>query len=179
MISGELINLRAIDRSDLELVHDWLDDPELMRFWGYGAPAVSRNHVMQRIEQWLAEEDALGHPVAFLIETLAGETCGLLVISDIGQVDRNGELSIVLTRQHRGRGFGSDALDTIVDVAFDQWNLHRLTVRSEAFNSDAHRFFTKHGFSLEGRLREARYLDGAWHDVLVFGRLRTDQGETV
>src|SRR5690606_3706887 len=66
MISGELINLRAIDRSDLELVHDWLDDPELMRFWGYGAPAVSRNHVMQRIEQWLAEEDALGHPVAFL-----------------------------------------------------------------------------------------------------------------
>src|SRR5215218_4214188 len=135
MIHGTLTNLRAVDRSDLELIHGWLDDPELMRFWGYGAPAVSRASTARRIEEWLADELVWVHPVALLIETLAGEPCGLLILSRISAIDRSCELSLFLGSTSRGQGIGSDVVETIVDAAFSQWNFHRLSVQTEEHNA--------------------------------------------
>ena len=73
MIRGTLTNLRAVDRGDLDRIHGWLDDPELMRWWGYGAPAVSRSAIARRIEEWIADEQTWDHPVALIVETLDGE----------------------------------------------------------------------------------------------------------
>lgn len=178
MVTGELIDLRAIDRDDVSLLQGWLDDPELMRWWGYGAPAISRSAVLHRIEGWLEDERVFGHPVAFVIATLEGEAAGFLVLSDVQPVDRSAELGLFLEKRFRGMSLGRDALATACDAAFEQWNLHRLSARSEAGNTSAHRFFQRNGFALEGRMREARYIDGGWSDILIFGRLRNeDVGE--
>ena len=176
MIHGTLTNLRSVDRSDLERIHGWLDDSELMRWWGYGAPAPSRSATVRRIEEWLADELIWNHPVALMVETLDGDTCGLVILSRIAAIDRSCELSIFLEPAFRGQGIGADVIETITDVLFTQWNFHRLTVQSEEHNVAAHALFTRLGFVLEGRLREARFFDGAWHDVLIFGRLRATEG---
>lgn len=174
MLAGELTNLRAMEPGDARLIHGWLDDPELMHWWGYGATAVSLASMQLRVERWLSEESELGHPVAFIAETLEGDPVGMLILSDLQPIDRSAELSLFLEEAHRGHGLGSDMLETIVSAAFDHWNLHRLTVRSEESNIRAHAFFPGHGFELEGRLREARFVDGGWRDLLIFGRVNKD-----
>jgi ribosomal-protein-alanine N-acetyltransferase len=176
MLRGELTNLRAVERADSELVQRWLDDPELMRWWGYGARALSLASVQDGIEQWLVLERGLGHPVALVIESLPGDAIGLMILSDLQHVDRSAELSCFLDAAYRDRGFGRDALETLIDAAFEQWNYHRLSVRCEVHNERAHAFFEANGFQLEGRLREARFIDGGWSDILVFGRIRTMEG---
>ena len=175
MLRGELTNLRAVERADAGLLYAWLDDPELMRLWGYGARALSMASVQDGIEQWLAHERVLGHPVALVIESLDSEPVGLLILSDVQLTDRSAELSCFLDAHHRNRGFGRDALDTFADAFFAQWNYHRLTVRCEAMNERAHRFFASNGFRLEGHLRDARYIDGGWSDILIFGRIRGEE----
>lgn len=176
MLIGEQTDLRAVDRSDVEQIHAWLDDPELMSWWGNGAPAISIDQVRQRLEIWLDDERIFGHPMAFIVETLEREPIGLILLSELQPVDRSAELSFVLTAAHRERGLGSDALVTLVHAAFDQWGLHRLTARAEASNARAHRFFEKNGFRLEGRLREARFIDGEWSDIVIFGCVRAEGG---
>jgi RimJ/RimL family protein N-acetyltransferase len=42
-------------------------------------------------------------------------------------------------------------------------------------NERAHRFFASNGFRLEGHLRDARYIDGGWSDILIFGRIRGEE----
>ncbi len=177
MIPGTLTNLRAVDRSDLDRIHAWLDDPELMRSWGYGAPAVSRASIARRIEDWLADELTWDHPVALIVETLEGQPCGLLILSRISAIDRSCELSLFLESSFRGLGFGADIVEAVAEAAFSQWNFHRLTIQVEEHNATAQSFFARHGFSLEGRMREARFLDGKWHDLLIFGRIRADEQE--
>jgi len=172
MIRGTSSNLRAADRTDLDRISAWLDDPELMRAWGYGAPAVSRSSVARRIEEWIADEQALDHPVALIVETLTGQACGLILLSRISAIDRSCELSLFLEEEKRGQGIGTDLMETILDAVFEQWNYHRIMVYSEDHNVRAHAFFARNLFELEGRMRQARYLDGEWHDVLVFGRVR-------
>ncbi len=176
VIHGTLTNLRSVDRSDLERIQAWFDDPELMRWWGYGAPAPSRSATVRRIEEWLADELIWDHPVALIVETLEGDTCGLVILSRIAAIDRSCELSIFLEPASRRQGIGTDVIETITDVLLTQWNFHRVTAQSEEHNAAAHALFSRLGYVLEGRLREARFFDGAWHDVLVFGRLRDTEG---
>jgi RimJ/RimL family protein N-acetyltransferase len=175
MLQGELTNLRAIERADVALIHRWLDDHELMRWWGYGVRAVSLASVQQNAEQWIDDERVFGHPLAFIIETLGGDPIGMIILSDVQPIDRSAELSCFLDAAARGEGFGRDAVGTAIDAAFAQWNYHRLTARCEALNVRAHAFFETNGFELEGRLRHARFIDGAWSDVLVFGRIRDEE----
>ncbi len=177
MLTGELTNLRAVERDDAVLIHGWFDDPEAMSWWGNPAPVLSLHLLQQQLHIWLEDERTRGHPVGFVIETLEGEAAGLILLSDLQPVDRTAELSIMLDSANRRQGLGSDALKTLVATAFDQWGLHRLTARCEAANEPAHAFFQRHGFRLEGRLREARFIDGGWQDVLIFGRVR-EAGES-
>lgn len=172
MLRGELTNLRAIERNDSAKVHAWFDDPEIMHWWGYGARAVSLTATQAQIEQWIDCERSCQHPVAFLIETLGGEPIGMMILSDLQIIDRGLELSCFLERAHRRQGFGRDALETLIDAVFLQWNYHRVTVRCESMNETAQAFFSANGFRPEGRLCEARFVDGAWNDVLIYGRVR-------
>ena len=178
MLTGELTNLRAVERTGAALVHRWLDDPELMRWWGYGARAVSVGAVQRQIEQWIDDERVFEHPLAFTIESLDGDPIGLMILSDLQPIDRGVEVSCFLDAAHRDQGFGRDALETLIDALFTQWNYHRLTVRCEAHNARAHAFFAANGFWQEGTLRDARYLDGAWSDILIFGRIRGEETDS-
>lgn len=174
MLSGELVDLRALGHRDAMMVWRWWNDSELMRWWGVPAPVVSEDRIERLIAHWIDMEQTLGHPVAFVIETLEHVPIGLLLLSDVQSIDRTAEIGIMIETAHRESGIGSDVLQTIVDVAFEQWGLHRLSARCEAANEPAHAFFQHNGFEFEGRLRDARFIDGRWHDILIFGCVRTD-----
>jgi RimJ/RimL family protein N-acetyltransferase len=172
MIRGELINLRAVERTDASLLFRWLNDPELMTFWGLSDPVVSISDVQRRIEGWLDEESGLGRPACLIVETLEGEAVGQVVLGSYRTEAASVEVSLMIGERERwGQGLGTDALRTIVDACFGSWNLHRVWLRSEAFNERAHRLYRRCGFAHEATLRDATFLDGRYHDVLVFGLL--------
>lgn len=175
MLKGELVNLRAIEPADAALLHGWLDDPDLMRFWGHSEAAISHAETARRVAGWIHEEAALGYPVAFVIEDLDGDPVGFALLGQVSPRHRSAEISLFIADPtRRGVGLGPDALAALVEAAFSGWNLERLTARCEAFNEPAQRMVRHAGFHEEARLREARYLDGAWHDIVAFALLRDD-----
>jgi ribosomal-protein-alanine N-acetyltransferase len=178
VIRGELTNLRAIEPADAHLIWIWFNDPELMRYWGLSDPSESRDSIRSRIERWLEVESIWGRPVAFIIERIEGDAIGLVVLSNEQPVDASAEISILIADSScRGQGYGGDALEAVVHAAFESWNLHRLTARVEAFNGRAREFFEDHSFAREGCLKEARFMEGSYHDILVYGRLNRRKGE--
>lgn len=178
MIRGELVNLRAVERTDVAALHGWLNEPEVGRGWGWSAPMVSLTEAARRVEGWLAEEAALGRPAGLIVETLEGEAIGLAVVVSDRPEARSAELSLLIGEPERwGRGLGTDALRTLLEACFGGWNLHRVWLRSEAGNARAHRLYARCGFRREGTLREAAFLDGRFEDVLVFGLLAGEWGE--
>jgi RimJ/RimL family protein N-acetyltransferase len=175
VIRGELVNLRAVERSDAPCLYHWFNDPEVMRYWGLADATVSLAEIQRRIEEWLAREAELGRPAAFIIETLDGEPLGLLLTSRESQQHRSLELSLVIGERERwGRGLGTDALEAFLDICFAQWGIHRVWLRSEAYNERAHRLYRRCGFRQEAVLRQASFVDGQFHDVLIFSRLADD-----
>ena len=171
MIPGVRTNLRAMERADVPALHRWLNAPEALRGWGDSVAAVSQQEVARRVEGWLAEEATRNRPAAFVVETLAGAPVGMVVVAVDRPEARSVELSLLLDPAHWGHGYGTDAMETILDACFSAWNLHRVTLHCEAGNDRARRLYAKLGFTEEGTLREAAFIDGAYADVLVLGLL--------
>ena len=119
MIPGETINLRAVERHDVPLIHRWFNDPVVMDGWGWSAPARSMQHVAGQVEDWLARETAFDRPEALIAESLAGDPIGLVVVRVDRPEARSVELSLLVDADHWGQGFGMDMMQTILEACFD------------------------------------------------------------
>ena len=75
----------------------------------------------------------------------------------------------------RGQGYGSEALQLMVDYAFDELGLYRLSAEVPGNNLGALRFFERHSFRVEVRRRQALQRDGQRWDVLILGQLRDER----
>jgi RimJ/RimL family protein N-acetyltransferase len=177
VIRGERINLRGVEREDAPLLYRWLNDPDTMRFWGAPGSTVSLAEVQRRIEEWLAGEGTEGRPSCLMVETLDGETIGHVVFAEYRPDARSIALSLMIgDAAHRGRGLGKDLLETSLTLCFEEWNLHRVWLRSEASNARAHRLYAGCGFTHEATLRDATFFNGRYEDVFIFAKLRDEAG---
>jgi RimJ/RimL family protein N-acetyltransferase len=178
VLRGELVNLRAVDRHDAASINRWLNNPDVMRYWGLPSSTPSLTEVQRQIEDWLDQEGRLDRPACLIVETLEAELIGFVSFGEFKPDSRSTELSLLIGEpEWWGRGYGTDVLQTVIATCFDDWNLRRLWARSEAFNERAHRLFKRCGFTHEATLRDASYFEGAYHDVLVFGLLAADERE--
>ena len=174
MIPGETINLRAVERHDVPLLHSWFNDPVVMDGWGWSAPARSIQHVAGQVEDWLARETAVDRPEALIAESLAGDPIGLIVLRVERPEARAVELSLLVDADHWGEGFGLDMMQTVLEACFGGWGVHRIGVRVEAGNERALALYRRLGFKEEGLLRQAAFRDGRHEDVLLFGQLAAE-----
>jgi RimJ/RimL family protein N-acetyltransferase len=72
------------------------------------------------------------------------------------------------------KGFGVEAGRLICCYGVDVLRLARIEAKVYAYNRLSVNALLRNRFRLEGVLRHARFFDGAWHDVLVFGLLKEE-----
>jgi len=182
MILGQHVRLRPIERDDLPRYVKWFSDPDLRGFLSKHLP-IGLAQEEKWFEQHLAIQDRNtqswaidAQPVDMAVGPwmhIGG--CGLHEINWRG---RWAELGIVIgARDYWGRGYGTDAVQTLCVWAFDTLNLNRVYLRVFADNARAIRCYEKVGFQHEGRLRQHDFAGGAYRDMLIMGLLRSDWGQ--
>jgi RimJ/RimL family protein N-acetyltransferase len=169
---GKKVRLRPPEREDLPLFVEWLSNPELRNYVliRYISNALEERWFENLVEQTKAATPAQLH---FVIEARdEGRPIGVIGLHAINWRDRVGELGIIIGEpDFWGRGYGSDALRTLLEVAFRWYNLHRVYLRVIEDNRRAVRSYEKCGFTHEGKLREATFVDGEYKTLLIMGIL--------
>lgn len=74
----------------------------------------------------------------------------------------------------RGHGYGSEALQLLLQYAFDELNLYRLTALIPEYNVIALHVFSKAGFVEEVRRRQSVNRDGRHWDLIHLGILHEE-----
>jgi len=77
-----------------------------------------------------------------------------------------GVLGMGVAASHRGRGVGSALIQTTLAAATAR-GIRRVELIVRADNAAAIALYERHGFELEGRLRDYLIVDGASHDALA------------
>jgi len=162
--------LRPFLPADLEDVFAYASDPEttrLVRFDTHRDRGVTA--------RWLADVGAreAGAPWALELKE-GGRVIGSLGARDWEPGNRCAEVGFVLNREFWGRGLVPEALRAAVDDLFAHRGVNRLQAHAMVENAASAAVLVKCGFAIEGVQRERVFLKGAFHDIRLFGLLRSD-----
>lgn len=80
--------------------------------------------------------------------------------------------------EDRGKGYGTEALNLLLQYAFLELNLHRIGLDVISYNDPAIQSYIKAGFKEEGRIREAVFREGKRYDRIYMGIFKRDWYET-
>ncbi|KAH8157130.1 hypothetical protein CIB48_g11115 [Xylaria polymorpha] len=77
----------------------------------------------------------------------------------------NTYLTLAISKDAQGKGYGTEAIAWALDWAFDFARMHRVEIFCYSWNAGAKRLYTRVGFREEGVKREAVWFMGGWHDM--------------
>ena len=173
MIVGEKVRLRPIERDDLHRFVEWFGDPDVRRHLALFLPFS-----LAQEERWfenLLDRLERQADVLLAIETADGVHVGNIGLHAINWKDRNAELGIAIgDKAYWDQGYGTDAICTLLGLAFRDMNLHRIFLRVDADNARGIRCYEKAGFRQEGTSREAVFKGGRYHDQYVMSILESE-----
>ena len=90
---------------------------------------------------------------------------------------RNAEIGISISAAFQGKGYGTEAIEWILEWGFSLAGLHRIGIGCYEWNDGARRLYGRMGFVPESRTRKAFWYKGAWWDGIGFGMLEDEWKE--
>jgi len=112
----------------------------------------------------------------FTIVNLADETAiGRCLLFNQDVVNHSAMLGIFIgEKQCWNKGYGQEALNLLLDYAFNLLNLHSVMLGVFSFNQRAIQLYRKVGFREIGNRREARIVAGKKYDVVLMDILEDE-----
>lgn len=170
---GKLVRLVAQDpEKDVATKASWDKDTDFTRLLSF-EPVTPPNakEFRERLERPLN-----GRFYPFSVRTLEDDKLiGFVVVMHVSHVHGDAWVGIGMgEREYRGKGYGTDAMKLALRFAFQELNMHRVSLDALADNLRAVRSYEKCGFKAEGYMRHADFRDGRRSDLITMGVLRRD-----
>jgi RimJ/RimL family protein N-acetyltransferase len=165
MIRGRSVVLRPVEDEDAPLIHRWMNEPSVWRQMDYERP-YSLADVREDIERSRAE----GQPFTILVDH---RPIGRIGLNAFRRRDRLAAMYLYIgDRGSRGKGYGKDAVLTLLGYAFDRFDLVRVELWALGDNARALEAYRACGFVEEARLPDRSFKDGGWVDRVVMSVTR-------
>jgi len=166
-LTGPSVRLVPLGARHAQAMFASTADDELRRLTG-----THRQLTLEEIQDWCAGRAEQPDRLDLAIESPSGELLGEVALTSVDVHNASASVRIALFgKENLGRGIGRAALALLLDYAFGTVRLHRVWLEVFAFNERAIRAYRACGFEVEGRLRDALWWDGQWHDALLMAVL--------
>ncbi|MGZ8562299.1 MAG: GNAT family N-acetyltransferase [Candidatus Limnocylindria bacterium] len=173
-MSERRVLLRDITVADADLLDAWTTPEAQGEFNDFGMPRspaprealaagpLRNEHNGQLIVELVADGSAIG--------TVSWHR----VMNGPNPESAAWNMGIALVPEARGRGYGSEAQRQLADYLFETSDANRVEASTDVANLAEQRSLEKAGFTREGVQRGAQFRAGAYHDLVVYSRLRDD-----
>ena len=166
----EKIRLRGLRPEDAEKkCREWTDSQaRSLLEYQLDLPPVTLETYRAR---FLESCDFKGAPetLSFAIESLDGEFVGWanLFVGD----PRHGRFSVGISifQEYQRMGYAAEAMGLLLHYGFDELRCHKCNTACLDTNTGSIALHRKLGFMEEGRRREVVFLNGCYHDEILFG----------
>jgi ribosomal-protein-serine acetyltransferase len=94
---------------------------------------------------------------------------GIIGFQRIDWMNRNVEIGYWIDAEHQGFGIVTKSCQTLIDYAFNEYQLHRVQIRCATENKKSIAIIERLGFLKEGIARQAEFLYDRYVDLFVYG----------
>ncbi|MEJ8304575.1 GNAT family protein [Saccharibacillus sacchari] len=149
----------------------FLEPLEPIRSDGYLTLAGQRTEIMQS-EQGRIRDQAYVYAIR-LREN--GKLLGRAALTGIARGPfQNANLGYFLDEAHNGKGYMTEAVCGVLELAFTKHHLHRVQAGVMPRNAPSLRVMEKAGFRREGLAERYLKINGVWEDHVLFGMTAED-----
>ncbi len=171
---GEKVRLRPLHLDDAEHAFAGSLDSPSRRVLQLGIELPTSVEVLKKgLEKWVGCKDTDG-VVIFIIETLEGKSVGGISLHTRSEKNGTFSFGVVTDRAHRGKGYAEDAVRLLLRYGFRERRYQKCNSACVATNEASVRLHENLGFAHEGRRRRQWFLDGEFHDDVLFGMTREE-----
>lgn len=173
MFESSRIRLRKMAEEDIELYHAWRNDMDVMNSTNPSLDVYSLQETKAFVEDVILTSNS---SKSYMIDEKNREkSIGITSLINIDYKNRHAECIIDIgEKEFWGQGYGKEALKLLLDYAFLEMNLHRVSLRVFSFNEKAIGLYEKLGFKHEGVSRQSIFRNGEWHDIFHMGMLYSE-----
>ena len=169
MISNKNINLRVVEKSDLNLIQDWRNREAIQPF-----VREYRELSIIHINEWY--DSIILNPkfIFFIIEDAQKTPIGITGLTYIDWVNRHADLHLGIYEIQWGDfKLGTSIIDTMLNHAFNTLGLNK--VYAEVYENDINKIdlFNKNKFSKDANLREHYFHGGKFISSYIFSILKS------
>lgn len=159
---GDRIYLSPRNTEDAEIFVNWLNDFDVTDYLGRSGQIVT----LEGEKEYLENVD--NSNVSFFIVTLEEDKLiGTISLEKINNINRTATLGIFIgNKEYLSKGFGTEAINLILDYGFNYLNLNAINLNVMEFNPRAIKCYEKCGFKQYGRRRKCRFINGKYYDII-------------
>ena len=171
-LRGDNVRLRAVEEGDLPLLVRWINDPDV-RHWLHHSdrPDATVESVRGRFGLTVERFPNL----VWMIETIEERPVGHVGLLQVDPHHKRAELAISIgEKECWSRGYGTDAIRTVLRHGFEDLGLRRVDLHTDADNARGIRCYEKCGFVREGVMRKRRLRYGKPLDMVLMAVLRDE-----
>ncbi|MGN2370344.1 GNAT family N-acetyltransferase [Clostridium cagae] len=171
MLKGEKIYLRLMQVSDIKRLYDLSNDYEVKKY----------NDKMLDIDEKIhIDEDSSNVRIyerkSVSIINKKNVLVGFMTYKPNDYCNNVYSIGITIGKKYWNRGYGQDAIKTLIKYLFDDLNAKRIQLEVAAENIRAIKCYKKCGF-VEEKIRKAiYYIDGKYMDIIIMGILKKRDG---
>lgn len=171
------LELRPYRRRDvdgfIDAVHESLPELEQWLPWvhrRYGRAEALR-FVRDSAAAWI---EGRAHDFAIRFRETPEHHVGNISVWPTSEREQSGEMGYWIRTGDTGHGIASEAGARVLQVGFEELQLHRITLRIAVGNLQSERVARKLGFIHEGLLRQEVLIKGAWVDHTLWAMLEDE-----
>ena len=175
MIRGKSVKLRALERDDLPQFWKWENDEEIMEFASCAPDRVIPKDAIAKIyESSLSADPFSTH--YYVIVAADDAPIGLISYWTPNRRFReSAEIGFYIGERDYWRGgYATDAVLAICYTLFKHLHFHRVSVCFGSYNFRLYEWIKKHGITMEGIIREERFMRGRYYDTVRAGILESE-----
>ena len=168
-LCNKILNLRALEPTDLELLYKWENNPEIWEVSNTLAP-YSKFILHQYIEN--SHRDVYeSKQLRLIIEFNSidySEPIGTIDLFEIDFYHKRAGIGILIAKEeHRHKGYGKEAINLLEEYSKKHLQLHQIHCKINIDNHPSLKLFESLGYEITGKLKNWKYFSNGWKDVYI------------
>jgi RimJ/RimL family protein N-acetyltransferase len=175
LLEGTTVDVRVLERMDVDYLAECINDIDFMGEYAWGEQ-VTISQLLRYFDN-PSNMVILTEAKQFIVQKKDGTKIGLMH-HRLQLPSRTMELGfLALAPSERGKGYGTEATQLMVDYLFLSKDLTRIQTGADVRNKASQRVLEKVGFQREGTMRKCLFYNGELRDHYLYGILREDWKE--
>lgn len=171
MLEGKKVNLRVVERDDVDFLTESINNIDL-RSEFLPISQTSKAETLKKFEN-PSQVAMICERQRFIIEKKDGTRIGTIAYWLVQPV-RLMEMGYDIVASERRKGYGTEAVQLIVDYLFLSKDIERIQAMTDVRNKPSQRVLEKAGFKREGTMRRTGFIRGLWTDAYMYGVIREE-----